>query len=59
MSGVALGLFMGLPFVQLTWLAGLALLSLAGAWAIAALQWRRQSQKFRNIIKRETADPST
>jgi hypothetical protein len=53
MAGVAVGLFLNLPFVRLGWLVGLGIISVVGAFALALGLWHHQYRKFRQIIQRE------
>jgi protein-S-isoprenylcysteine O-methyltransferase Ste14 len=53
MGFVAFGLFMGLPFIKPVWLLLIGLVSLTGAISLALYWWRRNQQKFRQIVHRE------
>lgn len=50
---VVLGLFSGLPFIKMKWLVSIAILSLALAFFVSMILWKKQQKKFAAIIKRE------
>ena len=54
-SGIALGLFLNIPFIRFSWLLIMAISSIGGAFLIALIMWSRQQQKWRTIINREVA----
>jgi hypothetical protein len=55
LTGIALGLFLNIPFIRFKWLVMMAIASIAGAFIISMVVWKRQQKKWRNIINRETA----
>ena len=54
-SGIALGLFLNIPFIRFNWLLIMAISSIGGAFLISLIMWSRQQQKWRTIINREVA----
>ena len=53
LTGIALGLFLNIPFVRFKWLKMMAIGSVLLALIISMLVWHRQQKKWRNIINRE------
>ena len=53
LTGIALGLFLNIPFIRFLWLMLMAMVSIAGAFLISMMIWKRQQKKWRSIINRE------
>ena len=52
-SGIALGLFLNIAFIRVSWLLIMGVSSVVGAVIISMIMWKSQQKKWQRIIHRE------